>query len=147
VNAFGDIRDPSKGKIIAGARVAADSMEFVDTAEAMRGGTVQPTFGGRSDPPRAGSSTVLVVVATNAVLAKPDVHSITRLAVRGMERTISPAFTKFDGDILFALSVGEEDADALAVGAAAAEAVARAIVRGVTQAETAGGVPGLKGRV
>ncbi len=139
VNAFGDIRDPSKGKIIAGARAAADSMEFVDTAETMRGGAVQPVFGG--------TSTVLVVVATNAGLTKADAHSVSRLASRGMERTISPPFTKFDGDIIFALSVGEVEADAVALGAAAAEAVSRAIVRGVTQAETTGGVPGLKGRV
>ena len=55
-------------------------------------------------------------------------------------------FTKFDGDIVFALSLGEKEADVVAIGAAAAEAVARAIVRGVTQAETAGGVPGLKDR-
>jgi L-aminopeptidase/D-esterase-like protein len=138
VNAFGDIRDPSKGRIIAGARTAADSMEFVDSAETMRSGAVQPVFGG--------SSTVLVVVATNVALDKAGAHSVTRLAARGMERTITPVFTKFDGDVLFALSVGEEEGNAAALGAAAAEAVARAIVRGVTQAQSAGGLPGLKDR-
>jgi L-aminopeptidase/D-esterase-like protein len=139
VNAFGDIRDPTKGKIIAGARAAADSMEFVSTAEAMRSGQVQPSL--------TGTSTVLVVVATDASLTRADAHSVVRMASKGMERTISPAFTKFDGDIVFALSLGREEVEVVAVGAAAAEAVARAIVRGVTQAQTAGGVPGLMGRV
>ncbi len=139
VNAFGDIRDPSKGKIIAGARAAVDSMEFVGTAEAMRNGKIQPSF--------TGTSTVLAVVATNASLTRADAYSVARMASRGMERTISPAFTKFDGDIVFALALGGEEAETVAIGAAAAEAVARAIVRGVTQAHTAGGVPGLMGRV
>lgn len=138
VNAFGDIRDPTKGKIIAGARAAKDSREFVGTAEAMRSGMVQPAFGG--------TSTVLVVVATDASLTKDEAQRVAKMASKGMERTISPAFTKFDGDIVFALSAGDKSAEVSAVGAAAAEAVARAIVRGVTQAETLAGVPGLKGR-
>ena len=139
VNAFGDVRDPTKGKIIAGARTAEDSSELADTAEQLRSGNVQAKFGG--------GNTVLVVVATDAALDKLEAGSVARMAVRGMERTISPTSTKFDGDILFALSVGEKEGDVLSIGAAAAEAVARAIVRGVTQAETLRAVPGLKGRV
>jgi L-aminopeptidase/D-esterase-like protein len=138
VNAFGDIRDPTKGKVIAGARTAAGSTEFVDTAESMKSETVRPSFGG--------TSTVLVVVATDASLAKAEAQRVAKMASKGMERTISPAFTKFDGDIVFALSAGEKNADVSVVGAAAAEAVARAIVRGVTQAETLAGIPGLKDR-
>jgi len=57
-----------------------------------------------------------------------------------MARVISPANTTFDGDVVFALSIGDVKADVNAVGAAAAEAVARAIVRGVTQARSAAGV-------
>lgn len=139
VNAFGDIRDPTKGKIIAGARAAADSLELADTAEQLRSGDVQAKF--------VGGNTVLVVVATDAALTKEELQRVAKLASKGMGRTISPAFTKFDGDILGALSVGAKEAEADSIGAAAAEAVARAIVRGVTQAETLLGVPGLKGRV
>lgn len=139
VNAFGDVRDPTKGKIIAGARAAKDSWEFVDTAETMKRETVRPNFGG--------TSTVLVVVATDASLTKDEAQRVAKMASKGMERTISPAFTKFDGDIVFVLSAGDKSAEVSVVGAAAAEAVARAIVRGVTQAETLAGVPGLKERV
>jgi L-aminopeptidase/D-esterase-like protein len=89
---------------------------------------------------------VLVVVATDAFLTKDEAQRVARMASKGMERTISPAFTKFDGDIVFALSTGEKRGDVIAVGAAAAEAVARAIVRGVTEARTSVGVPGLKDR-
>jgi L-aminopeptidase/D-esterase-like protein len=139
VNAFGDIRDPTKGKIIAGARTTADSAKFVDTAETMRSGGMKPRFGA--------GNTVLVVVATDASLTKEETQRVAKIASKGMERTISPAFTQFDGDIVFALSAGDKSAEVNVVGAAAAEAVARAIVRGVTQAETLAGVPGLKGRV
>ncbi|MBI3663527.1 MAG: P1 family peptidase [Acidobacteria bacterium] len=142
VNAFSDIREPETGRIIAGARAAADSMEFVDTAAAMRRGPEAP--GVRAG--FSGTNTVLVVVATDASLTKMEAQRVAGTASEGMARTVSPAFTKFDGDIVFALSLGDKKADVDAVGAAAAEAVARAIVRGVTEARTAGGVPGLKGR-
>src|SRR5207344_1242176 len=42
VNAFGDVRDPATGKIVAGARKAPDSMEFVDADAQLRGGTAAP---------------------------------------------------------------------------------------------------------
>jgi len=137
VNAFGDVRDPDTGRILAGARVAAGSREFADTAAAMRQGVVRPGF---ADP-----STVLVAVATNAALSRLEAQRLATMAAAGMARVISPAHTTFDGDIVFALSIGEARADLNALGAAAAEAVARAIVRGVTQARSAGGVPAAGG--
>ena len=132
VNAFGDIRDPESGKILGGARRAEDSREFADTAAAMRSGTVRKRF---SDP-----NTVLVAVATNVGLGRIEAQRMAVMAAAGMARVISPAHTTFDGDVVFALSIGDARADVNALGAAAAEAVARAIVRGVTQARSAGGV-------
>jgi len=132
VNAFGDIRDPESGKILGGARRAEHSREFADTAAAMRSGTVRKRF---SDP-----NTVLVAVATNAGLGRIEAQRMAVMAAAGMARVISPAHTTFDGDVVFALSIGDARADVNALGAAAAEAVARAIVRGVTQARSAGGV-------
>jgi len=137
VNAFGDIRDPESGKILGGARRAKDSREFADTAAAMRSGTVRKRF---SDP-----NTVLAAVATNAALGRIEAQRMAVMAAAGMARVISPAHTTFDGDVVFALSIGDGRADVNALGAAAAEAVARAIVRGVTQARTAGGVPAAGG--
>ncbi len=138
VNAFGDIRDPDSGRILAGARSPGrplDSREFVDTAAAMRRGAVRTGF---ADP-----NTVLVAVATNAALNRLEAQRLAVMAAAGVARVVSPAHTTFDGDVVFALSIGNKHADINALGAAAAEAVAHAIARGVTQARSAGGVPGI----
>jgi L-aminopeptidase/D-esterase-like protein len=141
VNAFGDIRDPGSGRIIAGARASKDSREFVGTSGSMQRGKCRTGF---ADP-----NTVLVAVATNAALTRSEAHRLAVLAGAGVARAVSPAHTTFDGDIVFALSVrnesSERKADINGLGAAAAEAVARAIVRSVTEARSAGGVPGLAG--
>ncbi len=136
VNAFGDVRDPESGRIIAGTRASKASREFADTAATMRRGTVRTAFG---DP-----STVLVAVATDAALTKHEAQRLAILAASGMPRVISPAHTHFDGDAVFALSTGDLHGDVNALGAAAADAVAYAIKRGVTQVHGAGGVPGLQ---
>jgi L-aminopeptidase/D-esterase-like protein len=136
VNAFGDIRDPESGRIIAGARTSQDSREFADTSLAMRRGTVRKGFGD--------SNTVLVAVATNAALTKHEAQRLATMAASGIPRVVSPVHTRFDGDVVFALSVGNLHADVNALGGAAADAVAHAIARGVTESRSAGGVPGLR---
>jgi len=136
VNAFGDVRDPENGRIIAGARMSHDSREFADTAAAMRRGVVRTGF--------QDTNTVLVAVATNASLTKHEAQRVATMAASGLPRVVSPVHTRFDGDVVFALSVGHLHADVNALGAAAADAVAHAIARGVTQAVGAGGVPGLR---
>jgi L-aminopeptidase/D-esterase-like protein len=134
VNAFGDVKDPATGKVVAGARRAADSREFVDTeAQILRGAA-----GGR-----ALSHTTLAVVATNARLTKVQSTKMAQMAGLGMARTIFPVNTMFDGDLVFGLSLGDRQADVNTLGVAAAEAVAQAILRAVRLATTLGGVPGL----
>src|ERR1039458_9085620 len=102
VNAFGDVRDPDSGKIVAGARKAPDSREFAGTVEQMlRGelGSMQR------------SHTTLAVVATNARLTKVQANKLAQFASLGMARTIYPVNTMADGDIAFALSLGALQAD------------------------------------
>ncbi len=134
VNAFGDVRDPATGKIVAGARQAPDSREFANTVEQMMrgelGGIVR-------------SNTTLAVVATNARLTKVEANKLAQFASLGMARTIYPVNTLSDGDIAFALSIGDRQADINMLGVAAAEALATAILRAVKFATTLGGVPGL----
>lgn len=137
VNALGDVRDPETGRIVAGARVAEDSREFLDTSAAMRQGKTRKSF---ADP-----NTVLVAVATSAQLSRLEAQRVATMASAGMARVLSPAHTTFDGDIIFVLSVGGVKADVNALGAAAAEATARAIVRGVTEARSAAGLPVVRG--
>jgi len=136
VNAFGDVRDPATGKLIAGARKSHDSMELADSEAAMlRGSAVG----------RPGGNTALGVVATNAKLTKVQTNKLAQLASLGMARTIYPVNTMADGDTVFALSCGELEADINVLGAAAAAAIAQAVLRSVRTARTMGGVPGLAG--
>jgi L-aminopeptidase/D-esterase-like protein len=134
VNAFGDVHDPATGKILAGARTTPDGSDFVDTPEQMKRGTA----GGF-----AVHNTTLVVVATNARLTKVQAKKLAEQGSLGMARTIFPVNTMFDGDLVFALSLGDRNADINVLGVAAAEAVAQSIVRAVKFAKTLGGVPGL----
>ncbi len=135
VNAVGDVVDPATNKIVAGARVAAGSVEFVDSRKVM-------LAGGASGFSRG--NTTLVVVATNAKLDKIGANRLAHVAHAGMLRTIRPVNTLSDGDLIFALSAGNANAPQDALGEAAAEAVAEAILRAVRLAPALGGVPGLK---
>jgi L-aminopeptidase/D-esterase-like protein len=134
VNAFGDVRDPATGKILAGARTTPEGTDFIDTQEQMKRGAA----GGF-----AVRNTTLVVVATDARLTKVQATKLAQQGGLGMARTIYPVNTMFDGDIVFALSLGDRQADVNTLGVAAAEAVAESIVRAVKLAKTLGGVPGL----
>jgi L-aminopeptidase/D-esterase-like protein len=136
VNALGDVRDPDTGKLVAGVRKTAAGRDLADSARIMKMGR----RGGLT-----GSNTTLAVVATNARLDKVQATKLAELAGVGMARTLSPAFTMFDGDIVFALSHGDKAADIDQLGIAGAEAVSAAILRAVRLAKTMGGVPGLAG--
>lgn len=136
VNAFGDILDPETHKLIAGARRSRNSSELADTQAEMKRGE-RGGFGRQN--------TTLAVVATNARLSKVGASRLAEMANLGMARTIFPVHTAFDGDLCFALSLGNETADLNTLGVAASEAVAKSIILAVTSAPTLGGVPGLAG--
>lgn len=139
VNAFGDVRDPTTGEMVAGPRLAdgtlADSVEHLEEAARFM---------------RWGENTTLAVVATNARLTKPQVTKISQMAHDGLARTVSPVHTSIDGDLVFAASVGGP-ADGTAgvppgvaaapdvVGAWGARVVERAVLRAVRSAK---GIPG-----
>jgi L-aminopeptidase/D-esterase-like protein len=136
VNAVGDVRDPANRNIIAGARTAADSLEFADSVRVMKQGKPSGF---------APSNTTLVAVATNAKLDKPQAAKLAQFAQLGIARAIDPVHTMSDGDAAVALSVGDACAPIDSLGVAAAEAVAEAILRAVRLAPSLGGLPGLKG--
>lgn len=135
VNALGDVIDPANGQIVAGARKSPGSREFADSATVMKRGVTGPIAG----------HTVLAVVATNARLDRVQTNKLAALASLGVVRTISPVNTMSDGDITFAISLGSERATVDEVGVAAAEAMAKAVLRAVRSAKSAGGIPGLAG--
>jgi L-aminopeptidase/D-esterase-like protein len=139
VNAAGDIVDPSTGALVAGARTeAGDGLE----------GTLKALLEGRPPAgPLKGESTVLVVVATNVTLTKTEATKVAQMAHDGMARAVSPVHTPWDGDTVFALSVGTASVPGgvLVVGALAAEVTARAILRGARLAQGLPGLPAASG--
>ncbi|MCX7948338.1 MAG: P1 family peptidase [candidate division WOR-3 bacterium] len=57
------------------------------------------------------TNTTLIVILTNAKLSKLECYKLSKRSVYGVCRAIEPAFTSYDGDIIFTLSKGEVDFD------------------------------------
>jgi L-aminopeptidase/D-esterase-like protein len=138
VNAFGDVRDPSTGRIIAGAR-RKDGAGFADAMAhlaAEDGRTIAQLA-----EQQLGQNTTLAIVATNAALTKNHATKVAQMAHNGLARVIRPIHTMLDGDTIFALSLGEARADISLLGELAAEAVSQAVINAVLAAEPLGGLP------
>ncbi|MBC7251452.1 MAG: P1 family peptidase [Anaerolineae bacterium] len=138
VNAFGDVVDPQTGAILAGTRRPVIG-GFLNTMEHMKGDLGQTVLS-------FAQHTTIAVVATNAYLSKEGANKVAQMAHDGLARTIRPVHTMFDGDTVFALATGKPSktghgADPSVIGAIAAEVLAQAVVRAVTQAEGMHGLP------
>ena len=107
-------------------------------------------------------NTTIAVIATDAALSKAGCHRVAVAAQDGLARAIRPVHTPMDGDTVFALATGAvevapspdtpaamspETALATAIGAAAADCLARAVLIGVLAAESVAGVPTYRGMV
>ncbi|MBN1535233.1 MAG: P1 family peptidase [Anaerolineales bacterium] len=145
VNAFGDVIDPSNGKILAGARslqkgpIHIGSEEtFADTQSIMKSFIGRTSLGFASR-----ANTVIGVVASNARLNKEETNKVAQMAQDGLARCIRPAHTMVDGDTIFAISTGPKKADVNIIGAFAAEVTSQAILRSVKMAKSIGGVPSI----
>ena len=132
VNAFGDVRDPKTGRVIAGPR--QDDGTLGDTVELL------PEAASRL---RWAENTTLGIVATNARLMKSGANKVAQMAHDGLARAIEPVHTTIDGDVAFAVSVGEVDAETDVIGAWGARAMQEAILRAVRTAEGVPGIPSL----
>ncbi|MFC3072872.1 P1 family peptidase [Shinella pollutisoli] len=85
-------------------------------------------------------NTTIAVVATDAALTKAEAKRLAIAAHDGFSRALWPAHTPLDGDLVFALATGRagrtpEPMDFIDLCAAAAATMARAIARGVHDAE------------
>jgi L-aminopeptidase/D-esterase-like protein len=112
VNAVGEIVD-EEGSVLAGPRLEPgerreDLIEWMD----------------------AGNTTV-GVVATNAILSKPDARRLAEAANDAVDGAIRPAHTLFDGDAVFALATKQVDAAYVDVAALVEDVVTAAIRRAV----------------
>ena len=124
VNAVGDVRDPDSGTLLAGTRDEPDGRTLIDSAA--RDPRAMGLFAGPGH-------TTIGVVATNARLDRAQAAEVASLGLLGFARALSPPHTAFDGDTLFALSVGDLPADVTPIGLAAAEAVGRDRARGASR--------------
>jgi L-aminopeptidase/D-esterase-like protein len=137
VNAFGDVRDPSTGAIVAGPRLEngtlGDSVEYLMEAEPFM---------------QWGENTTLAIVATNARLTKPAVTKVAQMAHDGLARAVYPVHTSIDGDVVFAASIDGLPGQSIAsspdiVGAWGAHVVAEAIVRAILSAKGTPDLPAI----
>ena len=133
VNAFGDVKDPTSGKILAGARKDKKSMEFADTLGLMKKGVQRPIS--------VFQNTTIGVIVTNAKLNKQSASAVAKIASNGLTKAISPGQTIYDGDIVFTLASGQIDIDHHTVGLMAEEMLIKAIIRGVITAKEIKGIP------
>jgi len=135
VNCFGEVVDPDSGRVVAGPRGEKPGA-FEDSLEILR---TRPPL----SPFATGPNSTIGVVATDAVLTKEEAYRLAVIAQTGLARAIRPAHTPVDGDTIFALATGgnRTATDVMQLGALAARAVERAIVRAVTQATSLAGVP------
>ena len=95
-------------------------------------------------------STVLGVVATDVNLSKAEATRVAIMAHDGVARAVYPSHTLFDGDTVFSLATGEKKILGnrarlvSTLGAASADVLARAIIRGVLSANSIGEIKSYK---
>ena len=105
-------------------------------------------------------NTTIAVVATDAALSKAACRRVAVAAQDGLARTIRPCHTPMDGDTVFALATGAVEVDPdptipasmspevplmTAVGAAAADVLASAVLVAMLAADTVAGIPTYRG--
>jgi L-aminopeptidase/D-esterase-like protein len=137
VNAYGDVRDPATGVLIAGCRAAPDSREMVGAEN------VLARMPADEEHPWQGNTT-LAVVMTDAAITKPEARKVCEMAFGGFYRCFVPALGLFDGDLMVTLATGRVPAHVHQVGVLAERMVAEAIVRAVTEADGFGILPAAK---
>lgn len=138
VNCFGDVLNPSTGKILAGACKMPEGL-FIDTMEQIRMKKMPENFA------HASNHTVIGVIATNASFNKEEINKIAQMAHNGLARVISPANTMFDGDTIFSLATCKKGrANVNIIGALAAEVTTNAIINAIEEATSLDNVIALR---
>ncbi len=133
VNAFGDVINEETGEILAGTRDPESDLRFINTFDQIKSGRI----------PRGESlfNTTLGIVATNVKLTRPQATKLAQMGQNGLVKVITPIHSTYDGDVVFALSVGEEQADLNVIGSMADRAMREAVRRAIDVADGFGIVP------
>jgi L-aminopeptidase/D-esterase-like protein len=141
VNCLGDVIDPETGERLAGL-LTEDKTEMADTEEYM----IQSIAAGKN---LFAGNTTIGIVATNAILTKPQATKLASMAQNGYARTMRPAHSMYDGDTIFTMATGCVAADLSVLGLLAARVMERAVVSAVRSASSLAGLPchaDMKGR-
>ena len=142
------------GRVTVGALAAVNAVGSVvanESGQFLAGAYEQGyEFGGRGGPaslenfehpldkygtPAESGNTTLAIVATNVALDQRQARRVAMMAQAGLARAIRPIFAPMDGDVVFALSTGQqslgETGDLGRIGMVAADCLARAVARSV----------------
>lgn len=140
VNSLGRPFDPQTGRLYGEDLLAEEERALLPDRSRYQGRPEDYRY-----PFLFGQNTTLAVVATDAPLSKAQAKRLAIMAQDGIARAIRPAHTPLDGDLVFALALGEGKGVApytlLRLGAYAADAVTRAILRAVLLSGSAPGIP------
>lgn len=104
-------------------------------------GQAEDYFALFSDGAATVQNTTIGIIATDAVLTKSQATKIAQMAHDGFARALRPVHTMGDGDVIFAMGTGKIELEGNAfgaIGAAASDVMARAIVHAIIHAETVG---------
>ncbi|MEG0074717.1 MAG: P1 family peptidase [Eubacterium sp.] len=132
VNALGDIFNSESGQKLAGM-LTPDGEAFEDSESALYVKTVAKNN-------LFTANTTLGVIVTNGCFNKVQAKKIAAMAQNGYARSIRPVHTTADGDSVYAMSVGDVDADIDVVGTLSARVMSEAIKRAVLSADHAYGL-------
>ncbi|MDA0263121.1 MAG: P1 family peptidase [Chloroflexi bacterium] len=135
VNAVGGVWDYTTGQLLAGPRRSDGGFDD----------PVALLLEGASNAPEGPVNTTIGLVATDAAISKEDANHLARVSHDGLALAIRPCHTVRDGDTMFAMATGHNRSglDITALGAAAVEATAQAVLRAVRQTTGLGGIPSL----
>lgn len=125
VNSIGDVTD-EQGRVVAGATNSEG--KFSDLTGALFAGEFAKIEIGRQN-------TTLVTIFTNAGLDKAQLTRVAKMASAGIARATQPAFTRYDGDVVFCSSLDTIPAEEVVVGALAARATHLAILDAVKDSQ------------
>ncbi len=152
VNSFGDVLDPATGLPWANFLAADLGLSTPPPVQAAAFAELVAEAASK----REALNTTVAAVATDAALSRSACRRVAVAAHDGLARAIRPSHTPLDGDTVFALATGAVEVPpsgklsasmsaetelTAAVGAAAADCLARAVVLAVISASTAAGIP------
>ena len=138
VNSFGSVVQPGHANFWAASFEMESEFGGLGLASEFNPSKEQALAGLSS---HTNTNTTIAIVATDAKLSQAQATRLAVTAHDGMARSIVPSHTVYDGDLVFAAATGEKEIedsglDFLNLGHAAATCLARAVARGVYNAES-----------